>query len=254
MVKKLFALASVTALTGLMAATAASGCSSTTTSSADTNDAAQSGDTSKPPTPPKDAAPSTDDAATAPAVCPSTTEITAADIEMTFKWVAPKPIQNVCTQKNLDDLKALFVKGMGGAKYTEIKTTLGANCAACAFSKKDAANWQLFVEDGIGFISNSTASCLATVENAACGKAAFEFDICLRSVCSQADCGMDQTAISACQKKAVKGACKKLSTDFGTACGANLQADLTDKCTGPVADLAVVCGGGPDGGLDSSVK
>jgi hypothetical protein len=252
MVKKLFALASVTALTGLVAVTAASGCSSTTTPADNGTDAAQAGDTSKPVTPPKEAGPP-DDGATPAAVCPPTTEITSAEIEMQIKWVAPTQVQNVCTQKNLDDLKALFTKGGGSAKFADIKTTLGAQCAGCAFSKKDAANWQVIVEDTNGFISNGTGSCFATVETPECGKAAFEFDVCLKTACNQTDCGMDAAAIKTCTQKAATGAaCKGLNTAFGKACP-NVQNDFL-VCTGTVASIAVLCGGGPDAGLDSSVK
>jgi len=129
---------------------------------------------------------------------------------MSFKWVSPGGAQNVCNQTNIDDLTALFTKGMGSAKYTDIKTTLGAACAACAFTKQTATKWGLFLEDAAGktIFDNSHAACEAILENDACGKADAEFYVCLDSAC--ADCA-DQTATDACYSKAAKGACKSVT-------------------------------------------
>lgn len=255
MVKKLFALASISGLTGLMATMAASGCSSTTTAE-DTTDASAV-DSSKPVTPKEAAA---DDSAVEPAKCPTTDVVTSADIEMQLKWAPPLAPQSACTQQNLDDLKALIIKnGTMGTKFTDIQTTLGATCAACAFSKDTAANWQVYVETTsggtTGFISNRSASCAAQVEGAACGKALFEADICLKAVCSTADCGGD-AEVTACQKKAAGkgGACFDLGQAFIKACpneATTLAAD--GPCANSPAAIAASCGGGPDGGLDASL-
>ena len=170
MVKKLFALASISGLSGLMAMTAASGCSSTTTTAADTPETST--------TPTKEAG--TKETGTrrgrdAPeTTCPPSGMVTAADIDMVFKWMPPKAPQDVCTQKNLDDLKGLINKsGASGVPFADIKKTLGATCAACAFSQDTDANWQPYVENSKGTLSNRTASCLAQSEGAACGKAYF---------------------------------------------------------------------------------
>jgi hypothetical protein len=247
MVKKLFALASVTALTGLMAATAASGCSSSSPGATET-DAATAGDTSK-AMPPKDSG-ATDDGAMPAGTCPTTDPITAADIEMQLKWVPPAAPQSVCTQKNIDDLRALFVKGMGSAKFTDIETTLGATCSPCVFTPTTAANWGPLVKDPMGYLQNEVGSCLAQVENAACGKAFFEFDTCLVAACPASDCG-DQTAIDACQTKAAKGACKALNATVGTACPKiSTELAMGGICADTLNSIAVSCGGGVvDGGL-----
>jgi hypothetical protein len=106
-----------------------------------------------------------------------------------------------------------------------------------------------------GFLSNRTASCLAQVEGAACGKAYFEADICLKIACTTTDCGSD-TAVTACQKKAAGtgGACNALGKAFVTACpneAATLAAD--GPCASSPASIAVTCGGGVDGGLDAAL-
>lgn len=247
MFKKMFALASVTALTGLVATVAASGCSSTTTTGgSDTADTGVPvGDSG--PAKPKDAAPVEPDE-TGPATCPTTTPIAVADVQASFKWKAPGPIQAVCTQKNLDDLTALFNKGMGSAKYTDIKTTLGANCAACAFTKETATNWGLFIEDAKGTVvhDNSLDACLAVIDSDACGKADAEFNACADTAC--ADCA-DQAAFTTCTPKTAKGACKALIPPAQAACTKTAEAQAF--CNSAVGVLAMVCGGGPDGGLDA---
>src|SRR5688572_20987431 len=104
MVKKMFVLASVTALTGLMAAVTASGCSSDS-GGGETPGVPEGGapdvktDTKKPPT---------EEPETGPGTCPPEGTVTAADIDKALTWLAPAPIQSVCTQQNIDDFKKLF--------------------------------------------------------------------------------------------------------------------------------------------------
>jgi hypothetical protein len=257
MVKKLFALASISALTGLLAtAGAAAGCSSTT--SGGESDASTSPDTSK--ATPKDSG-IVDDGAVAPTTCPTTTPLTAADIEAQLKWVPPHAVQSVCGQANLDDLKAAInASGTGGTKFTDIKAALGkgdggAGCVACAFSKDTAPNWQPYVETTTGTISNRFASCLAQVESAACGKAFFQFDICIKVVCNDTDCA-DATAVTACQKKAVAvgGACNDLGKAYVAACpNGDAQLGTDGVCENSPKSIAASCGGGADAGLDGSL-
>jgi hypothetical protein len=252
LVKKLFALASISGLTGLLAVSAASGCSSTTTAAADGTDATTGGDTTK--VVPKEAA--AEDTSTGPAICPTTDPITAADIDSQLKWAPPKAPQAVCTQQNLDDLKALIIKnGAAGTKFTDIQTTLGATCAACAFSKDTDTNWQVYVQTTSGFLSNRTSSCAAQVEGEACGKAYFQADICLKIACSATDCGGD-AEVAACQKKAAGtgGACNALGQAFINACPNEKTTFAADgPCASSPAAIAVTCGGGLDGGLDASL-
>jgi ubiquitin len=240
--KKIFALASVTALTGLVASVAGAGCSSTTTTSA-SDDASVATDTGA-KKPAVEAGPDPD---AGPATCPTTAEITAASIQASFTWKSTGGAQSACVQKNLDDLAALFTKGGGSATYTDIKTTLGATCAACAFTKETATKWGLFLEDASGktVYDNSHAACESIIDTQACAKADAEFNTCLDTAC--ADCA-DQTTTDACYPKAVKGACKTVGAAASTACTADATA-----CDSAVSVLAIVCGGGPDGGLDAGL-
>jgi len=250
MVKKLFALASVTALTGLIAAVAASGCSSTN----EITDVGETGtDSGKKPDAPIKPEASDDDAPVTGGGCPSTEPITAAEIEKQLNWLPPTAVQNVCTQQNIDDLKALFKAAPAtGVAFTDINTKLGATCAACAFTNdKNTTNWGIFANfDGKSAVQNESGACFATIKDAACGKARFEWETCLDIACPESDCGADKR--SACFPKSYKvgGACKAITDAYVAACP-DEQA-LIDACGNTFKSLAVTCAGGPDAGIDAS--
>ena len=242
MVKKMFALASVTALTGLIAAVAASGCSSTTTVD---NPPAEAGltDTKVEAAVKKDADPVEAEAAT----CPKATPITAADIGLT--WIAPGAPQSVCDQSNLDALKKVFADGKGSAKYTDIEKSLGATCGACVFTQVKGTRWGVILKDGANIAGdNSSGSCAGQNAGAACGKAAFELDACGDLACPQTECTDQQ----ACFKKAfaAKGPCGTFAASYRTDCAA---LDTT-ACDNFIKTIVASCGGGPEGGtLDASL-
>ncbi len=172
----------------------------------------------------KETGPIDDDSGNEEAVCPQTTPITAADIESVIDWLPPAPVQSVCSQKNIDDLKAVFTAGGGTATFANIKTALGETCSACAFTQITAMNWGVFIESDAGILDNSTAACFAEVDNNNCGKAVFEFSGCLNIACNTNVCA-DANAIKACKTKAASGACKDLNTAVSTQCKA-LQTDV----------------------------
>lgn len=243
MVKKIFALASVTALTGLMAAVAASGCSSSTV--VDTTPTADATPDVK--TTPKDSSVEEEDSSTGPGTCPTTDPITAADIGLT--WIAPGAPQNVCNQADLDALKKVFADGKGSAKYTDIEAALGATCGPCVFTPKTGARWGMIVKEGANPIAdNSLGACFGALSTAECGKARFEIDSCLDIACPQTDCGTDTQA---CNTKALKGACKSFVAPYTTACPD--ETTLLKNCSNFVRIIEVTCGGGADGGLDSGI-
>jgi len=251
MVKKLFALASVTALTGLMAAVAASGCSSTTV--VDGAPATEAGTDGKSAPPKTDSAP--DPEPDAAKTCPQSTPITTADIEADIKWLPPAPTTNACTQKNMDDFKALFAKGapQTGLTFPNIKTVLGTECSACVFSEKNSPTWSLFANfDGMTATENVTPSCFAhnSVGGEACGKARFTWEACLDIACPKTECA-DDAAIRACQKApAQNGPCKDVTKAYAAAC--KDEGALIKSCGTIFDSLAVSCGGGSDGGLDAA--
>jgi len=248
MVKKLFALASVTALTGLMAAVAASGCSSTTT--VDATPTPEAGPDAKTPLKEAGPDPDPDPEETGPATCPTPTPVTEADIGLT--WLAPGTPQSVCGQADLDALKALFAAGKGSAKYSEIEKALSATCGPCVFTAKAGPRWGVIIKDGAQIAAdNSQGACFGVLATAECGKARFNIDSCLDIACPRQECGSDATAFRACNTKALKGACKSFVAPYTTACPD--EESLIKNCNSFTRVIEVVCGGGADGGLDSGI-
>jgi hypothetical protein len=243
MIRKLFALASVSALTGLVSVVSVAGCSSDQPggepAAPDTGTNVVKPDASADgPKPPPD---EPDE----PATCPTTVPITAKEIGLT--WVAPGPVQSVCSQQNLDDLKALFDKGKGSAKYSDIEKTLGATCGPCVFTQVKSPTWGVIVKDGTAVVAdNSSGSCFGQLSDGTCGKAVFELDACVNLVCPQS-CSDRQ----ACTSKALKGACKDYGTAFQKGCPE--AATLEPQCDNFIKIIAVSCSGGADAGIDASL-
>jgi hypothetical protein len=244
MFKKVFAVASVTALTGLVVTATGSGC---TTSQGGPDPPADSGTpdaTGKVVHETSDAADPPD-----PGVCPSSDLLTAPP---DFVWNPPAPSATACTQTDIEALRDLLAKG-GESVITDIQTALSTTCGACAFTPETAANWGLFLTGAVGTVigTNTDSACLALTDSggAACGKASSILAACLDTACE----GCDPTAaatVSDCRLAAAQVACSTITQDYIAACP-DLQSDLA-ACTGVVAALAVVCGGGADGGLDAS--
>lgn len=246
MVKKLFALASVTALTGLVAAVAASGCSSTTVE--DTSEGGTTAEGGPKTEAGKKEAGEAEEAGAA--ICPSTTPVTGAEIEAQIKWLPPVKAQSLCTQDNIDSLKKLFkdAPAGGGVKFADIKAALGATCAPCVFSPIAGPTWQVFVEDTNGALDNRTGSCFAQLQSPACGKARSQWETCLDVVCPESDCGADK--VQTCATKAQSGACKDLTDVYAKACPN--EQDMIDVCGNIFSAIAVSCSGGDAAAIDAS--
>lgn len=265
--RKLFMVASIAAVAGVLTTTAVPGCSSTTEEPATVNDAGGGTDTSvKPPN--KDTGPE-EPVDTGPAACPPTTPFAEADFPR--KWMPPAPVEDVCDQAAIDRLKVAFKGAAMGLKFSDIKTALGAPCAACVFSSVGtdaslAPNWSVYVETSapgaaaVTAIDNRTASCFARLTTPACGKARSLFETCLRVACAKStdtftNCASDSD-VTKCTPKAIMGACKGLTTAYDTACGLSAapskEEDLIKACN-IYASIANSCSGGADAGtIDSS--
>ncbi len=239
MVKKLFALASVTALTGLMVSVAGAGCSSTTTEPGAAADAAT--DAKKPPV---EAGPEPE---AGPETCPDPAAVVKAADLAALNWMAPGAVQNVCNQTDYDSLKAVFDAGKGSASFKAIKESLSPTCQACVFTPaKGGTRWGMVAETDKGAYDNRSGSCYAQLSTAECGKAIFELETCGNVVCPQDECTDQQTCIG----KAVKGPCKEFATTFQAAC---TDQTVGDKCDDFFKTIQVSCGGGGDvdGGVDA---
>lgn len=246
---RMFALAGITAISGVMMAASAVGCSSGDDHGADQGgDAggdARSGAQHPPPTEePQDAGPGT---------CPTTTPISSADIEQQLgKWASPGAVETSCEQSDIDAIKALFAKSTGGSvKYDDIKTAVSAKCKDCMFTPVAGTRWGMFVDTDQGVLDNTSGACFAIQKDDACGKARFEWETCVSVACSQKDCGT-QSAVAQCIPKTFDGACKDTTTAYTAACPN--EKELVAGCENIYQTIVLTCGGGADAGLDASTK
>ena len=131
-------------------------------------------------------------------------------------------------------------------KYADIKLSLGAACASCAFSPKAGPKWQVFVEDAGGAIDNRTGSCFAQRSGTPCGQARFRWETCLDIACPEVDCGAG--GVQTCIVKAQKGACLGLTNTYAAACP-NEATDLP-ICGSIFGAIATSCSGGPGNTID----
>ena len=230
MVKKLFALASVTALTGLIATSGVAGCSSTTVQATDGDAATAPVDSGK-VTPKKDAT-TTDDDTGAPAAgtCPTLDAIDATALP----WKSPNvSMIGSCTEKSLTDL-VMYIEANSGAKYADWKKTVTpAACNTCVFGKDTDATWKPLLEDKSGqLVGLNVGGCIAIAsKNDKCGQSYQNWFDCRFEACKDCANG-DTAALQKCLGAASKGACKPAFTAVGTVCGDTVIGDAETACKG----------------------
>ncbi len=233
MTKKLFALASVTALTGVVAAgSVGTGCSSTTTvegdgggSSSGSSDAAK--DVQKTDT----GASSSGDPDTGPGVCPTTDVIDAT----TFPWKPPYKKPGSCTSAELDAFVAFVDKTDDPQKWKDGNWTANAACRDCVFAK-ETTEWPPMILNNSGQLAAlNVGGCIAIASGKeACGKAYQQWRSCYLEACGDCPDG-DQNAFSKCVTAANKKACKKAFDDVvgASGCGdAQTAGDAETACEG----------------------
>ncbi len=229
MVKKLFALASVTALTGLMTAVAVAGCSSTTVQATDGDAAvAPTGDGGK-VVPKKDATADEDSGEPASGTCPTLDKIDATALP----WKAPFKSVGACTAKELSDL-VTFIDTNSSAKYADWKKTVtGASCSKCMFGKEADATWKPLLEDASGqLVGLNVGGCIAIASGAEkCGQSYQNWFDCRFEACTDCPNG-DTAALQKCLSAASKGACKPAFDAVGTVCGDTVIGDAETACNG----------------------
>lgn len=239
--KKLFALASVTALAGVVFASAAVGCSSSGGGTPSDTDGGDSG-------PGKDAGkdvnkPDGDDDGPSGGDCP-------AAYPGDPPWKSPANVQTVCDQSDIDFIKTEAQKqGETFKQLNDALTARKAACASCVFTKEGDAAWGPIVYVGTqGGAFFNYGSCFARAPGGSedCGKAVESFELCADAVCDKDACGSDN-ATSACVKQvaADKNSCGKFN--FTAACP-NFTS-LNNYCNTGLDVIAIMCGPGPlDGG------
>ena len=230
MVKKLFALASVTALTGIVSAVAASGCSSTTEETT-TGDASTDAKTDAKKT--DSGGEEEEDAAT----CKK------ADATFTAPTINPPAAsQNLaaCSDNVIGILADACAKEPESAGCKTAREVAGnqKDCADCLFGAKTDANWKMIVlQPGETPPARyNQAGCIEVASGVKdCGKKYFTVVSCFDTFC--ADCtGAEETS---CQKDVAQGSgeCKEYLID--QACGNALDSVEKTCFPGEQTDAAI---------------
>jgi hypothetical protein len=223
MLKKVFAFAGLTALTGVLTSAAVAGCTTETEivegdSGTDARPDRVAPDVTEPPPEPE--------------VCPIGEEVDVSNVN--YKPAAVDP--GKCTEQHLTDVVA-WVKDSSQATFKDLRDKLieiDADCAACVFQPggDGATTWSPLP------ISEETATSLTILKNygtcvevhsgsEACGKAAHQWAMCLDVACNDCEDGQVRECASAAQGE-------------GEACGAASQA-LLAACTADVNKYLQAC-------------
>jgi hypothetical protein len=224
MVKKWFALASVTALSGLMGAVSLGGCSSTRAEggAGSVPEAGTDGSNAK-----GDAADGTDAAASN--TCPSQDPIDASQLP----WKSPTKMVGSCVDKDLSDLVA-YVDMNSMATYADWKKSVASGaCNSCIFGKDTDATWKPLLEDAKGqLVGLNVGGCIAIASGSdKCGQAYQNWFDCRFQACADCPNG-DTAALQKCLSAASKGACKPAFNAVTTVCTDTVIGEAEGKCQG----------------------
>jgi hypothetical protein len=235
MVKKLFALASITGLTGLVTAITAAGCSSTEVVQGGSPDAT----TDAPKTTPKDTGTPVDTDEPAEPSCK------AKDVTFTATPINPPAAQTktACSDAVIDALATACLEDPASTKDTKCKDAraVAANktCVDCVFGTKTDTEWKVInIEEGKSAQFNQ-AGCIDHITTVpGCGGAYITILRCANTFCPQGEGKCDQTTGTACFNEIKEAECKnyllgnKVSSD-DQACSNALQAkdpQISDNC------------------------
>ena len=228
MVRKVFALLSVSALEGLFAVTAPLGCSDSPAAigSSDAGDAgaeASEGHANK--------APQTGPETTEPYKCYSDKAIDATGLP----FRPPKIDHGKCTKENSIEtaqIEALVADAKAQGEimsYTDIESAIEAKdpeCKKCIFTE-DGDEWGPVIVYSSGkFPSENYTACLIVESGSRdCGRYYAQF-----SACADAACGRcrDSTELGACVTAIQSTACKDSLTSMQTACGPDVSTYTTE--------------------------
>jgi hypothetical protein len=259
MVKKLFVLASVTALAGLVSAVGAAGCSSSdpvpagggaTDAKTDTKVGKDTG-----PIPGDETEPE-------PASCLSKDPIDATK----FPYTKALKAVNACTTKELSDLSAFFKTKSDAkedVKVTEWAAVVSEGCSKCVFSDGTGAEWTPILVDAEKdeLDSVNRGGCIELLSGKeSCGAAYQRVTECRLEACLK-EC-KTQDEFTTCLQDGqgiFTGPCKTAYDLMETECGANLGAYETGcKGTawtfeGPIKVQCITGGAKPaDAGKDAN--
>ena len=243
MVKKLFALAGVSALTGLVMVAGAAGCTTTEASGAqdvgardgarrDTGPGARLGDDEEPPWFPGPRCPWTFDAEAIP--------YAKAGVEI-----------GACTEEEAKDIKKFLDDAIAAQKLdfkqSEWAATVGDSCAKCVFTEVDAGSWGIIIQEDDEFFTYNRGACFEAVSgNEACGRAYQRFQACVLEVCTHCPPVDPYEDCQAEQESSTTATCAPLLEQVRNNCGPNLGA-YAEACKGSPLETGIrtVCITGP---------
>ncbi len=219
MLKRIFALASVTALTGLLSAVAAAGCSSDEPKAQTSLEAGS-------PNQPNGGGSSNgnlQDGGGSPDDDIACMEKDAID-ETKFPYATAKKAPNACSAKELEDLAKFFTdkaQNTEDISIAEWKGTVSDTCAKCVFSEATGAEWSPILVKGDKLDNVNRGGCIEI----ASGK---------RS------CGQAYQRVAECRLAACVDTCK--SAEGFTECLGDVEGIFTGPCKGAYKALQDECG------------
>jgi hypothetical protein len=225
--KKLFALASVSALAGLVATAGGVGCTVTAPATAPGTDASVDSGPSK--LPKSDGGTKKDGGAkdgeeegeeeeeggetTVPA-CFKKDPIDGTKFAYTKAGVKP----GACSNKELADWVSALKDLVDAKKLTDeafygLASEVSATCAACVYTEEEATFAGVFPKKGNTIIINR-AGCFERYKNEACAEAVHQLSACSAIACQRCEI----TNYVACEDAASKGPCAEEISALATAC------------------------------------
>jgi len=217
MLKRIFALASVSALTGLASAVAAAGCSSdepkaqTPLEAGTTNPNGEGGTQSDP----RDGGTPDDEIA-----CMEKDSIDATK----FPYATAKKAPNACTNKELQDLATFFTDKAQNTEDISIREwsdSVSDGCAKCVFSESTGAEWSPILVKG------------DKLENVNRGG-------CIEIASSKRSCGEAYQRVAECRLAACVDTCK--TAEGFTECLNDVEGIFLGPCKGAYDTLQKECG------------
>lgn len=153
----------------------------------------------------------------------------------------------VCTQQNIDALKALSTRSSGGSggelqRYQDRPRRDVRRLRGLGGQRPDLAglrrgrDWRDRQPNGACFAQVTGGAC-GPRYGAVCGRARFRFEQCLEAACPASDCGSGGT--QACHQKAQKSACKEVTTAYAAA--RTNEVDLITRCGNLYGSIATSC-------------
>jgi hypothetical protein len=209
MIRKLFALASVSALAGLVSAMGAAGCAETTVQPGPSDDAGTDAKTKA------DArAPVGDDEEPVVEQC---YKDDAIDVS-TYPYKPARVQAGSCTPAVFDVIKDVLEAGGGSASLSEVRDAIAtkesATCVECVFAEDDDT-WAPFVTSGETTVHNIGGCFEMLSGKASCGKAVQQWNKCLGKACEKCEGAEGKECTQAVQTTACKDSTDNILKECG---------------------------------------